>query len=36
MQRLVKVITADPEEIKKAVEALQEAEKELTGEKKKK
>ena len=36
MQRLVKVITADPEEIKKAVEALQDAEKELTGEKKKK
>ena len=36
MERLVKVITADPEEIKKAVEALQEAEKELTGDKKKK
>lgn len=31
MQRLVKVITADPEEIRKAVEALQQAEAELTG-----
>lgn len=30
MQRLVKVITADPEEIRKAVEALQKAEAELT------
>ena len=35
MERLVKVITADPEEIKKAVEALQDAEKELTEGKKK-
>ncbi len=30
MQRLVKVLTADPEEIKKAVEALNQMEKELT------
>jgi len=29
MERLVKVLTADPEEIKKAVEALQKAESEL-------
>ena len=35
MQRLVKVITADPEEIRKAVEALQQAEAELTGQWKK-
>ena len=30
MERLVKVITADPEEIKKAVDALQKAESEMT------
>lgn len=30
MERLVKVITADPEEIKKAVEALNQMEKEAT------
>lgn len=30
MERLVKVLTADPEEIKKAVDALNQAEKELT------
>ena len=35
MERLVKVLTADPEELKKAVEAMQQAEAELVGEKKK-
>lgn len=35
MERLVKVLTADPEEIRKAVEALQAAEKEMTEWKKK-
>lgn len=35
MERLVKVITADPEEIKKAVEALNQMEKEATEWKKK-
>jgi len=30
MERLVKVLTADPEELKKAVEAMQKAETELT------
>lgn len=30
MERLVKVLTADPEELKKAVDALQKAEAELT------